>query len=54
MAEGNQAVGKVWALIVGGSEMRRTSDRLVCSRLLSDQHGMSAICYTRVYRVAYA
>lgn len=54
MAEGNQAIGKVWALVVGGSGRRGTNDRLVCPRLLADQHGMSALCYARVYRVAYA
>lgn len=54
MAEGNQAIGEVWALVAGGSGRRETNDRLVCSRLLADQHGMSALCYASVYRVAYA
>ena len=54
MAEGNQAIGEVWALVGGGSGIHGTNDRLVCPRLLADQHGMSALCYARVYRVAYA
>lgn len=54
MAEGNQAVGKVWALIVDGSGNRESNNRLVCPRLFAEQHGMSALCYAGVYRVAYA
>ncbi len=54
MAEGNQAIGEVWVLVGGGSGRRETNDRLVFPRLLADQHGMSALCYARVCRVAYA